>query len=61
MKDEAEEYAKKYEKIAAEYTAAKAEYEAAEKVHDKIEMKFPDVKHCMVHVNPYEGDKNEKK
>lgn len=33
----------------------------AEKVHDKIEMKFPDVKHCMVHVNPYEGDKNEKK
>lgn len=33
----------------------------AEKVHDKIEAKFPDVKHCMVHVNPYEGDKNEKK
>lgn len=30
-------------------------YEAhavAEKVHDKIEEGFPDVKHCMVHVNP---------
>ena len=32
----------------------------AEKVHDKIESKFTNVKHCMVHVNPYEGDKNEK-
>ena len=32
----------------------------AEKVHDKIELKFTNVKHCMVHVNPYEGDKNEK-
>ncbi|MCM1245851.1 MAG: cation diffusion facilitator family transporter [Roseburia sp.] len=31
-------------------------YEAhsiAESVHDRIEEKFPDVKHCMVHVNPY--------
>lgn len=25
----------------------------AEKVHDKVENHFPDVKHCMVHVNPY--------
>ena len=25
----------------------------AECVHDKIEQNFPDVKHCMVHVNPY--------
>ena len=33
----------------------------AERVHDNIETEFPDVKHCMVHVNPYEGDKNEKK
>jgi len=24
----------------------------AEKVHDEIEMQFPKVKHCMVHVNP---------
>ena len=32
----------------------------AEKVHDIIESKFTNVKHCMVHVNPYEGDKNEK-
>ena len=32
----------------------------AEKVHDKIESKFTNVKHRMVHVNPYEGDKNEK-
>lgn len=27
----------------------------AECVHDKIEMNFPHVKHCMVHVNPYRG------
>lgn len=27
----------------------------AEGVHDKIEQNFPDVKHCMVHVNPYRG------
>ncbi|MBD5521343.1 MAG: cation transporter [Lachnospiraceae bacterium] len=27
----------------------------AECVHDKIEMNFPYVKHCMVHVNPYRG------
>ncbi len=25
---------------------------AAETVHDRIETEFPDVKHCMVHVNP---------
>ncbi len=25
----------------------------AEAVHDSIEQKFPEVKHCMVHVNPY--------
>ncbi len=25
----------------------------AETVHEKIEQEFPDVKHCMVHVNPY--------
>lgn len=29
----------------------------AEEVHDQIEKNFPDVKHCMVHVNPY-FDKN---
>lgn len=27
----------------------------AECVHDKMEQRFPDVKHCMVHVNPYRG------
>ena len=26
----------------------------AQKVHDEIEALFPDVKHCMVHVNPFE-------
>lgn len=26
----------------------------AEKVHDAIELKFPKVKHIMIHVNPYE-------
>lgn len=29
-------------------------HEISEKVHDKIEAKFPEVLHCMVHVNPEE-------
>jgi len=36
-------------------------YEAhsiAEKVHAKIEKEFPDIKHCMVHVNPISKKKN---
>lgn len=28
----------------------------AEAVHDRIEQEFPDVKHCMVHVNPYQPE-----
>lgn len=32
----------------------------AEKVHDKVEKKYSDIKHIMVHVNPYKGVKNEK-
>lgn len=28
-------------------------HDIAERVHDKIEETFADVKHCMVHVNPY--------
>lgn len=33
----------------------------AHKVHDAVEKKFLNVKHCMVHVNPYKEDsKNEK-
>ena len=32
----------------------------AEKVHDKVEKHFQDIKHIMVHVNPYRGNKNEK-
>lgn len=35
-------------------------HKIAEKVHDKVEKKFEDIKHIMVHVNPYKGDKNEK-
>ena len=31
-------------------------HEIAERVHDKIELEFPKVKHIMVHVNPV--DKN---
>lgn len=27
-------------------------HDIAQRVHDKIEKSFPDVKHCMVHVNP---------
>jgi divalent metal cation (Fe/Co/Zn/Cd) transporter len=30
-----------------------AAHEIAERVHDRIESSFPDVKHCMVHVNPH--------
>ncbi len=29
-------------------------HEIAELVHDQVEIHFTDVKHCMVHVNPYE-------
>lgn len=29
-------------------------HETAQKVHDDIEARFPQVKHCMVHVNPME-------
>ena len=29
-----------------------AGHEIAERVHQSIEKKFPDVKHCMVHINP---------
>jgi len=28
-------------------------HEIAEQVHDDVEREFPDVKHCMIHVNPY--------
>ncbi len=31
-------------------------HKIAENVHDAIEQGFPDVKHCMVHVNPCEKD-----
>lgn len=34
-----------------DYTLRKA-HEVAEEVHDMIEAQFPEVKHCMVHVNP---------
>jgi cation diffusion facilitator family transporter len=33
-----------------------AAHEIAAKVHNNIETKFPNVKHCMVHVNPYNID-----
>jgi divalent metal cation (Fe/Co/Zn/Cd) transporter len=29
-------------------------HEIAQQVHDCIEEKFPTVKHCMVHVNPFD-------
>lgn len=31
-------------------------HDIAQAVHTSIEQRFPDVKHCMVHVNPYSGD-----
>lgn len=30
----------------------------AERVHDQVEQNFPSVKHCMVHVNPYDEEGN---
>ncbi|MFA6846470.1 MAG: cation diffusion facilitator family transporter [Sphaerochaetaceae bacterium] len=30
----------------------------AQKVHDVIEKEFPEVKHCMVHVNPYKHEES---
>ena len=33
-------------------------HEAAQRTHDAIEQQFPSVKHCMVHVNPSEEDKD---
>lgn len=32
-------------------------HKIAERVHDKIEKNYPEVKHCMVHVNPFEEGK----
>ena len=33
-------------------------HDIAHEVHDKIEHEFPDVKHCMVHVNPFKKEEN---
>lgn len=33
-------------------------HDIAERVHAAIEREFPAVKHCMVHVNPYHGQKS---
>ena len=35
-------------------------HEIAENVHLSIEKHFPDVKHCMVHVNPLPGSETQK-
>lgn len=34
-------------------------HDIAHSVHDAIEEQFPNVKHCMVHVNPIDGDRNQ--
>lgn len=47
--------------IAAEATLTLKEAHAiAEHVHRNLEEKYPDIKHCMVHVNPYENEGKEK-
>ena len=33
-------------------------HDIAHQVHDKIEQQFPNVKHCMVHVNPFKNEEN---
>ena len=30
-----------------------AAHNIAKEVHDKLENTFPEIKHCMIHVNPY--------
>ena len=35
-------------------------HKIAEKVHDKVEKNFDEIKHIMIHVNPYQEEKNEK-
>ncbi len=48
--------------IAAEGTQSLVQAHAiAEQVHDAIEKNFPQVKHCMVHVNPTKEDPSGKK
>ena len=32
-------------------------HDVAEHVHDGLEEHFPDLKHVMVHVNPYQAEK----
>ena len=32
----------------------------AERVHDRLEKDFPKIKHCMVHVNPWEESERER-
>lgn len=32
----------------------------AEEVHDSLEQTYPEVKHCMIHVNPYKNNKQKK-
>ncbi|MCD7773210.1 MAG: cation diffusion facilitator family transporter [Ruminococcus sp.] len=34
-----------------------AAHQTAQEVHDEIERNFQDVKHCMIHVNPYNAEK----
>ena len=34
-------------------------HNVAQQVHDVIEMSFPKVKHCMVHINPFDINKQE--
>jgi cation diffusion facilitator family transporter len=35
-------------------TPLKFAHAIAQQVHDAVETRFPEIKHCMVHVNPYE-------
>jgi len=37
------------------HITVKEGHDIAEKVHDILEYKIPDIKHCMVHVEPYSG------
>lgn len=32
-------------------------HEISQRVHDAVEAKYPNAKHCMVHMNPYKGEK----
>lgn len=36
-----------------ENLSLKEAHKIAHQLHDALEQEFPDIKHCMIHINPY--------